>query len=184
MASYTVNQQAVARARQLIDARQYVLKSSWGDIQPSADDENAFLESHSWEEYAQWHLALTDGTAEQGGRHAQDVEGRAWLGIPRSTPAEAVVVPLRALPRTEEARGSPSPPSHPDDQRQRRSVGRAHRRRPIPAQSPPTDSRSASVKLGLRSAGREPRASRLGGGKFIHEFAPEGVIIDLDRVPG
>src|SRR4029453_15435588 len=65
MASYTVNQQAVARARQLIDARQYVLKSSWGDIQPSADDENAFLASHSWEEYAQWHLALTDGTADE-----------------------------------------------------------------------------------------------------------------------
>ena len=64
MASYTVNQQAVARARQLIDARQYVLKSVWSDVQPSADDENAFLESHSWEEYAQWHLALTDGASD------------------------------------------------------------------------------------------------------------------------
>jgi hypothetical protein len=63
MASYTVNQQAVARACQLIDARQYVLKSVWSDVQPGAADENAFLESHSWEEYAQWHLALTDGPA-------------------------------------------------------------------------------------------------------------------------
>ena len=36
MASYTVNQQALARARQLIDARQYVLKSIWNDVQPSA----------------------------------------------------------------------------------------------------------------------------------------------------
>ena len=61
MASYTVNKAAVARARQLIDARQYVLKSEWGDVQPKAEDENAFLESHSWEEYASWHLALTDG---------------------------------------------------------------------------------------------------------------------------
>ena len=52
MASYTVNPQAVARARQLIDARQYVLKSEWSEVQPSAADENAFLESHSWEEYA------------------------------------------------------------------------------------------------------------------------------------
>ena len=65
MASYTVNHQAVARARQLIDARQYVLKSVWNNVQPSADDENAFLKSHSWEEYAQWHLALTDGATDE-----------------------------------------------------------------------------------------------------------------------
>ena len=65
MASYTVNPQAVARARRLIDARQYVLKSEWGDVQPSAADENAYLEAHSWEEYAQWHLALTDGAGDE-----------------------------------------------------------------------------------------------------------------------
>src|SRR5512133_3467852 len=65
MASYTVNKAAVARARQLIDARQYVLESDWGDVQPKAADENAFLESHSWEEYALWHLALTDGAGDE-----------------------------------------------------------------------------------------------------------------------
>jgi hypothetical protein len=71
MASYTVNKQAVAKARALIDAHQYVLKSDWGDVQPSAEDENAFLESHSFDEYALWHLALTDGaTAETKGRYA------------------------------------------------------------------------------------------------------------------
>ena len=61
MATYTVNPEAVTRARQLIDARQYVLDSDWGERQPKADDENAFLKSHSWAEYANWHLALTDG---------------------------------------------------------------------------------------------------------------------------
>jgi len=61
MASYSLNQRAVARARRLIDAHQYVLDSNWGDSQPSADDENAFLESHSWDEYGEWHLGLTDG---------------------------------------------------------------------------------------------------------------------------
>lgn len=61
MASYSVNQQAVAQARRLIDAHQYVLESDWGESQPSADDENAFLEKHSWEQYAEWHLGLTDG---------------------------------------------------------------------------------------------------------------------------
>ncbi|HET9557431.1 MAG TPA: hypothetical protein VFS70_09850, partial [Actinomycetota bacterium] len=65
MATYPVNQQAVARARQLIDARQYVLKSVWSGVQPGAEDENAFLESHSWEEYALWHLAFTDGATDE-----------------------------------------------------------------------------------------------------------------------
>src|SRR5918992_3961982 len=64
MASYSVNEHAVAKARRLIDARQYVLDSNWGEVQPSADDENAFLESHSWDEYAAWHLALTDGATD------------------------------------------------------------------------------------------------------------------------
>jgi hypothetical protein len=61
MASYSVNPKAVAQARLLIDARQYVLDSVWSDVQPSADDENAFLQSHSWDDYAAWHLGLTDG---------------------------------------------------------------------------------------------------------------------------
>jgi hypothetical protein len=65
MAKYTVNPEAVARARELIDARQYVLDSDWGDAQPKADDENAFLKSHSWDEYASWHLGLTEGANDE-----------------------------------------------------------------------------------------------------------------------
>lgn len=65
MASYTVNTRAVARARKLIDARQYVLDSDWGEVQPSADDENAFLKSHTWKEFAEWHLGLTEGAADE-----------------------------------------------------------------------------------------------------------------------
>jgi hypothetical protein len=65
VASYSLNERAVAKARQLIDARQYVLDSDWGRVQPRADAQNAFLESHSWDEYAEWHLGLTDGAAEQ-----------------------------------------------------------------------------------------------------------------------
>ena len=64
MASYSVNDRGVAHARRLIDARQYVLESEWGRAQPSAADENAFLESHSWDEYAAWHLGLTEGAME------------------------------------------------------------------------------------------------------------------------
>lgn len=71
MASYTINERAVAQARRLIGARQYVLQSDWGDAQPRAAAENAFLDSHSWEEYGRWHLALTEGAADETkARHA------------------------------------------------------------------------------------------------------------------
>jgi len=39
--SYRVNESGVAKARELIDAQQYVLESSWSDVAPDADDENA-----------------------------------------------------------------------------------------------------------------------------------------------
>lgn len=71
MASYTLNKKAVAHVRKLIDARQYVLDSDWGEVQPRADDENAYLAKHDWDEYAAWHLGLTDGaTDETKGRYA------------------------------------------------------------------------------------------------------------------
>ena len=71
MASYTVNRKAVTKARELIDARQYVLDSDWGDVQPKAEDENAFLQAHSWAEYGEWFLGLTDdATDETKGRYA------------------------------------------------------------------------------------------------------------------
>ena len=64
MASYGLNEAGVARARELIDARQYVLDSDWGDVQPRADAQNAYLEAHSWQDYAQWHLGLTEGATD------------------------------------------------------------------------------------------------------------------------
>jgi hypothetical protein len=65
MASYSLNERAVEHARKLIDARQYVLDSQWGDVQPRAEAQNAYLASHSWEEYAGWHLGLTEGAADE-----------------------------------------------------------------------------------------------------------------------
>jgi hypothetical protein len=64
MARYTVNERAVEKARELIDARQYVLDSDWGEVAPTAADENAFLDRHSWDEYAAWHLGLTVGASD------------------------------------------------------------------------------------------------------------------------
>jgi hypothetical protein len=65
VASYTVNPDAVAHAERLIRARQYVLNSDWGQVQPNPADENAFLERHSWKEYAAWHLGLTEGARDE-----------------------------------------------------------------------------------------------------------------------
>ena len=60
---YEVNRAAVVHARELIDARRYVVRSRWADVQPDAAARNAFLERHSWDEYGAWHLAVTTTAA-------------------------------------------------------------------------------------------------------------------------
>ena len=71
MASYAVDTRAVARARRLIAALQYVLDSDRGEVQPGAKDETAYLRSHTWEDYAEWHLGLTEGARDgTKARHA------------------------------------------------------------------------------------------------------------------
>jgi hypothetical protein len=60
MASYALNNDAVAHAKQLIDAHQYVLRSRWRDVQPRAREQNAFLKTHDFDDYALWHLGLTE----------------------------------------------------------------------------------------------------------------------------
>jgi hypothetical protein len=65
MPTYSVNRSAVAHARRMIDAHQYVLNSDWGEVQPRAADENRFLKSHSWDEFAEWHLGLTDDAEDE-----------------------------------------------------------------------------------------------------------------------
>ena len=87
MASYSVNKRAVAHAQRLIDARHYVVTSDWGESQPSADDENTFLENHSWEEYGEWHLGLTDDAnddtkARMGSCTATSAAFTGWVLLP------------------------------------------------------------------------------------------------------
>src|SRR5216117_3327966 len=48
VAEYTLNEDAVRHAKRLIDARRYVLRSRWQDVQPRAREQNAFLKTHSW----------------------------------------------------------------------------------------------------------------------------------------
>jgi hypothetical protein len=71
VASYAVNQAGVEHCRQLIASRQYVLDSDWGASQPDAATQNVYLEKHSWQEYAGWHLGLTEGARDETkGRYA------------------------------------------------------------------------------------------------------------------
>jgi hypothetical protein len=71
MASYTLNRRAVTHAKALIDSGRVVLDSEWNEAQPSAEDENRYLASHPWKEYAAWHLGLTDGANDETkARHA------------------------------------------------------------------------------------------------------------------
>jgi hypothetical protein len=65
MARYEVNPAAVEFARQLIDRRQYVLRSDWGNVQPDAEAQNRYLDKHGWDEYAAWHLGLTVGASDE-----------------------------------------------------------------------------------------------------------------------
>jgi hypothetical protein len=61
MASYAVNPAGVERCRELIENKQYVLDSDWGDRQPDAAAQNAYLDNHSFDDYSAWHLGLTEG---------------------------------------------------------------------------------------------------------------------------
>jgi hypothetical protein len=71
MPRYEVNDAAFEHARRLIEKRQYILRSDWGERQPRAADQNRFLRTHDWDEYAAWHLGLTvDANDETKARYA------------------------------------------------------------------------------------------------------------------
>ena len=65
MASYELNVDAVDRLLGLIEARQYVLVSDWGETQPDTEAQNSYLERHGWSDYAGWHLGLTVGANDE-----------------------------------------------------------------------------------------------------------------------
>jgi hypothetical protein len=71
MPDYRVNQDAVSRARELIDAGTYDDSTDWSDAAPSADEENQEVEAHGYEGFGAWHLGI-DPDASEGtkGRYA------------------------------------------------------------------------------------------------------------------
>jgi hypothetical protein len=59
-----VNETAVQKAKSLIASRQYVLDSAWEKAQPTAEDENDFLDRQGWKAYGEWHVGLDPDASE------------------------------------------------------------------------------------------------------------------------
>ena len=60
-----LNQDAVEHAQNLIHGRQYERDSDWSEAQPSAEEENRFIDENGWEAFAKWHLAYDTEASEE-----------------------------------------------------------------------------------------------------------------------
>ncbi|NJB84469.1 hypothetical protein GGR26_000214 [Lewinella marina] len=64
-----LNKAAESKAKQLIEANQYVKDSDWSEAQPTTEDENGYLERHSWKEYGEWHLGIHEDASKDTKSH-------------------------------------------------------------------------------------------------------------------
>ncbi|MDA8295452.1 MAG: hypothetical protein M0004_02480 [Actinomycetota bacterium] len=70
MSKYQVNQDGVAKARQMIESHHYDLDTPWSDGAPSAEGANEFIERHGYDGYGEWHLAIdTEASQETKDRY-------------------------------------------------------------------------------------------------------------------
>ena len=60
-----LNQEAVEHAQNLIKGRQYERESDWSEAQPSARQENNFVDENGWDAFAKWHLAYDTEASEE-----------------------------------------------------------------------------------------------------------------------
>jgi hypothetical protein len=70
--SVKLNDRAFDHAKSLIKEGKYVLdeRDDWSEHQPSAREENEFIEKHGWSEYALWHLGVdTDADEDTKARY-------------------------------------------------------------------------------------------------------------------
>ena len=61
-----LNSGAFDHAKELIDDGKFVFdeRDAWSEHQPSAQQENAFIERHGFEEYSKWYLGINDEKSE------------------------------------------------------------------------------------------------------------------------
>jgi hypothetical protein len=55
-----LNRKALDNAKELIGAGRFILdkRDDWSEHQPSAAQENEFIEKHGWSEYSRWYLGV------------------------------------------------------------------------------------------------------------------------------
>lgn len=58
-ASFEFAKRLIKEGRTVLDER-----DAWSEHQPSAEDENRFIDEHGYDEYARWHLGIDDERAE------------------------------------------------------------------------------------------------------------------------
>ncbi|MFJ5557149.1 hypothetical protein ACIQCD_06880 [Streptomyces sp. NPDC093250] len=66
-----LNAKAFNHAKKLTQEGKIVLddRDEWSEHQPSAAEENAYLEEHGFKEYARWYLAIDDERGEETKGH-------------------------------------------------------------------------------------------------------------------
>ena len=58
-------------AKRLVDDGRYVLdeRDAWSEHQPTAAQENEYIEQHGWRGYSRWYLGIDDEAAEETKGH-------------------------------------------------------------------------------------------------------------------
>jgi hypothetical protein len=63
----TLNERAFAQARMLVTEGRFVYddRDAWSEHQPSAAEENRFIQEHGYDEYSRWYLGIDDEAREE-----------------------------------------------------------------------------------------------------------------------
>jgi hypothetical protein len=67
----TLNNRAFTHAKELISKGEFVKdeRDDWSEHQPSAEQENKYLEKHGWQDYGRWYLGVDDEMGEDTKGH-------------------------------------------------------------------------------------------------------------------
>ena len=65
--SVKLNKRGYEHAAALVERGRIVLdeRDAWSEHQPTAAQENEFIQKHGWGEYAKWHLGVDDDQSEE-----------------------------------------------------------------------------------------------------------------------
>ncbi|MFL5961651.1 MAG: hypothetical protein ACJ757_01980 [Gaiellaceae bacterium] len=66
-----LNRSGFEHAQSLIETGRVVIddRDAWSEHQPSADEENRFIDDHGWSEYGKWHLGVDDEATSETKAH-------------------------------------------------------------------------------------------------------------------